>query len=319
MKDKAAKKDLIERNIYSDFRIRQYQIYNDLQGDWEAKEEKLKQIYGEDYKLLKQIQEAQKKQAQKIKEWLDFYTKQNYEVFFFTFTYDDNKRRKPMNMATLKKYVTRALKHAKDYKINFDWGKENGRLHMHGIGIYEDGSEYLPIYKGKAYNKNKKRWFTIYEADNDEAHNEYKRKVGYLNIQKVKNDKANKDKVTNYLKKLVLHSIKENQTYISTKKGTYFQEYQTSKKEARRQAEKGRNTHPHELKFYKETKLYYDIEYKQLFDEMSKEYNETKKIYEALNIKQNEPLQEAEKNEVEYKPMDQETAARTLKNGLKEG
>lgn len=217
MKNKNEKKQLLKNGTFNDFRKNQYELFKQLE-DYDEVKNVLKFMYKEDYINLKQLLEARKKQIKKIKKWIEWHILKNYKLYFFTFTYDDKKRRKEMKAETLKKYVINSLQDVDDFIINIDYGKQNERLHFHGIiAINENTNNLYKIYE----NENKKL-----ESDN-KNYQEYIKKVGFCNIQKIGNQEADKDKIARYITKLTLHSIKVKQKYISTKKGT---EYQKTKK-----------------------------------------------------------------------------------------
>lgn len=232
MKNQALKAELITSGTFKEYRKKAYDLYLQYK-DYDMKDEALIEIYGaENAKALKQLLKARRMQISKIKNHINFCRRNDYIIFFFTFTYDDEKRKKEMKPDTLKKYVIRALRNADDYILNIDYGSKTERLHFHAIVFYKISNLYKAM-KLKDYFKNiekdNKKANQIndnnYIFPNDLNHKEYIEKVGNMYIQKLGNKNDDEEKIARYITKLTLHTIKVKQKYISTKKGSDFQQY----------------------------------------------------------------------------------------------
>lgn len=224
MQNKEHKKTLIKDGVFKEYQKQQYEVFNATKGDLNLKNEALKFIFNNDYNDLKQLSEAKKKQASKIKKHLYYWLhnkRENENIYFLTFTYDDAKRRKEIKEEILKKYVIKALKLSNDYIINIDYGEQNERIHFHGLALIND--EFIKDkYDLKTLNHNhwhtiKNYKFTIFE--------EYENKVGIITAERIKTTDKDLTKIGRYMSKLISHSIKVKQTYISTKKGTTYQKH----------------------------------------------------------------------------------------------
>lgn len=227
MQNKELKKELIEKGIFKEYREKSYELYKEL-NDYEKKDEELIKLYGElNAKALKQLLNCRKKQKEKVLNQLLFYQNRiEYGVHFITFTFTDE----VMNTTTpeeRKRRVVRALQHYTDFSLNIDYGKRTEREHYHAIAYYE--KERLPwILKiiGKEKHKindgEKEKYITVLKIE-DTALNNYEKNTGNIAIEEVKNKEKDNKKISYYLSKITLHSIKVKQKYISTRKGSPYQ------------------------------------------------------------------------------------------------
>lgn len=229
LKNTQRKKELIEQGINKQYGKDQYEIFTRI-GNIDETKAQLKEKYGEDYEPLEQLRKARKQQNKVIKDHIEWLFKNDYELYFYTFTYDDKKRRKEMTPETLKKYVTRALQNVDDYIINIDYGGEKERLHYHGIIAMSKDNPFKAM-KLKTHLKVQKRYKeaeevkdNLYIFASDTAQNDYINKVGFLYIEQIRDNENSHKAVTKYITKLTLHSLKVKQKYVSTKKGTDYQD-----------------------------------------------------------------------------------------------
>lgn len=227
MKNKERKKELIAQNKHKEYNQKKYELYKKGIVD-EAAERELIDVFGdEDAKALEQLQDARRKQKKKIKNHLEFWMNRDYRIFFVTFTINnENQEKLSKNKSkdayfkAFKDVCTRSLSFTKDYIINVDFGDENEREHYHALVAYERNACTMR-YNGHI---NKKTHRKEYEDVNINK----KYKVGFVVAEEFDYniDDAGSDKLSRYITKLVVHSIKVKQSYVSVKRNTEYQEYQ---------------------------------------------------------------------------------------------
>lgn len=163
--------------------------------------EKTEDIYGIEEDILKdciRIDKARYQQIKRLKEHIEYLTLDN-NCYFVTFNFNDKALKNSKRYR--KQQINNIIKDFDDYIINIDYGKKNKREHYHCIikGIND-------IYIKDNHLKSK-------ILDNY--------KLGYYDIQRVR---TNTDRrLANYINKLTMHSVKIEQSYISTKKGSEWQ------------------------------------------------------------------------------------------------
>lgn len=228
MKNKERKKELIQTGVFKDYRQKSYELYKELNEDYEQRDEELIKIYGAaDAKNMRQMMKSRKKVVREVKRFIDYYAAQpeKYNIYFATFTYDDKKRRggKDLRPAQLREYITKALKDDfDDYCINVDYGKKNGRLHFHGILVLDKFWEPDIKTRWTTYNN---RSVELCNFDGFKGLTDYHEKVGFTYIEKFKTDDKERDKTARYIAKLTLHSVKEQKMNITKKRDTPYQYY----------------------------------------------------------------------------------------------
>lgn len=164
--------------------------------------------------LLKECERIRKcryEQIKKIKRHIEFWInkaqRSNYSLYFATFTFSDDALL--LKSYTRKKHIISLIsKRCNDYIINIDYGKNTEREHYHAILIFNSDN---------VHEYDKDNHLKISEID------EYR--FGNYDIRKIRLDNVSAEKLANYLVKLVLHSVKVKQQYISTKKGSLYQKY----------------------------------------------------------------------------------------------
>lgn len=234
MKNKELKRKLIQDGTEKNYRKRKNQLYKDLFTSDEIDQKLIEEFGEENQKALKQLLQQRKQQKQKVFDHVKYWFNNDYDIYFFTFTYSDDKRKKEMTPETLKKYCIRALENADDYAINIDYGDKTGRLHYHALVAYKQNNPYkcsklkdflrITGQKEEA-EKIKNDRAVIFQSDQN--HIEYTRKVGNIYIEKANKTTEDFTKLSRYMSKLVHHSIKVKQKYISTKKGTDYQKFKS--------------------------------------------------------------------------------------------
>lgn len=226
MKNKENKKRILEDGTYQEYAKRQKELFK--QGlNYDEVNEVLKKEFKDNDDII-QMRRARRQQTKKIKNKLEYYKARKYHIYFATFTYSDDKRRKEMTPETLKKYVIRALKNADDYSLNIDYGEKNERLHYHALVYYNPKNEMGHAMKKKDFEiltqgKTKIIDDTVYIFTGDQCHRDYEKKVGTITMKKC--TFGDGTALSRYITKLTLHSVKEKQKYVSSKKGSRYDKY----------------------------------------------------------------------------------------------
>lgn len=241
MKNKEIKKNLILNGEYKNYTNQRHSFYKNQDfkslQDINSFFDLLGNKYdNETFTNCEQIRNARHKQITKLKDHFVYWYLENYQIYFITFTYDTNKRRnknKSIKPETLKSYITRYLKqNVDDYVLNVDYGTEHERLHYHAlIAIKDKPNLELENYrytktdkKGRTKTKEKMRFTSQWLKD-------YENKIGFYQIEKARTNGIDITRLTKYIDKLTLHSIKVKQSYVGTMKGTQYQREKEYKKQ----------------------------------------------------------------------------------------
>lgn len=230
MKNREEKKKLIEKGICEEYSQQRFNMRKNKQ--FEECENYLSYCHSdgtvyteEEFNNLKQIFKARKEQRKKIRKWITYYLNRKLKgepinIYFATFTYSNDKGN--LSATSLKNKILRRLNNDNvvDYVINVDYGTKNDRLHYHGLIIIKDSEENYFINVKRKTKDNKyiagKKLITPYLLN-------YEKNVGFFDMEPLKDNEKSINKLSNYINKLVLHSLKVKQSYISTKKGTKYQ------------------------------------------------------------------------------------------------
>lgn len=178
-----------------------------------------------DCKICERIRRSSKEQRQKVEEHIKFlFNKNHYDLFFVTFTFSDPilKETKP---ETRKQKIRRLLTDLEDYILNIDYGAKTEREHYHAIIAVKKGS---------------------YEIRSEDGHIKLsildKYNLGNYDVKKIGSREIDSKKLSRYISKLTLHSVKIRQNYISVKKGSEYQEWKKTIKNIRNVARTGIRT-----------------------------------------------------------------------------
>lgn len=228
MENKEYKKKLIKNGTFKEYRESRFNHkkngnYDLIDSDLYFHVANGEQFKKEELKACQQMYKARKEQVAKIRKHYIYWLNNDYDIFFLTFTYDDKKRRKEMKAPTLKRYCISAMSEFDDYIINVDYGNQGERLHYHALGAIKKGKklEYTKIKRQKKDNK----WKTGLKMVNNSLL-DYERKVGFYDCEICKDNEESAKKLSRYIDKLTLHSVKVKQSYCSVKKGSEYQNYQ---------------------------------------------------------------------------------------------
>lgn len=150
-------------------------------------------------------------QIKKIHDHLCFLCDGNWDLFFMTFTFND-KTLETTTRKTRRDRISRLLNDfSEDYILNIDYGEKNEREHFHAIVCISDS-------KNKSYPIEKKGYVNFPYFDD-------KYKYGYYSAELCRITPDDKKRLSGYISKLTLHSIKISQSYVSVKKGSPYQQY----------------------------------------------------------------------------------------------
>lgn len=232
MKDKQLKKQLIEEGTFNDYRKQRFNMFENKEYErLDDPESYFKADSGEvlnekELKACQQMKNARKEQVSKIRKHYQWWLRHNYQIFFCTFTFDDKKFNG--SEETFKRYVVRTCsKTFDDYMLNIDYGRQNERLHYHALGALKKNITFdLKAVKRQTKSGN---WITGKKLTNTLLE-DYELRVGFYDAEPCKDDTKSANKLSNYIDKLTLHSVKVKQAYVSAKKGTDYQEYLKQKK-----------------------------------------------------------------------------------------
>ena len=220
-------------------------------------------------KACEQMKHARKEQVKKIRNHYQWWLRREYHIFFCTFTRSDVFKGTD---ETFKRYVVRVCGLVfDDYIMNVDYGRKNERLHYHVLGALKKNQTY-DLKQVKRQTKDGK-WYTGKKLTNTFLE-DYETRVGFYDAEPCKDDIKSAKKLSNYIDKLTLHSVKVKQSYVSVKKGTEYQEYMKQKK-AREKGLKVEKEKSGVYNAYKELKvlnrnkgLYYEYDYLMELDEI---------------------------------------------------
>lgn len=169
----------------------------------------------EDVVVCERIRQSVSSQRDKVEEHISFYIGlTDYKVYFATFTFSDDtlSRTSP---DTRKQKIRRLISSfCDDFLLNIDFGSENEREHYHAVLIVR--SDIHPVNDGKSLR------FSQLDSYSD---------YGFYNVKQVSFNHDDADKLSAYLAKLTMHSVKVKQSYISVKKGSPYQMWQKLKVE----------------------------------------------------------------------------------------
>lgn len=154
------------------------------------------------------IRDCQKKQRQKVEDHIKYmFMKPQWDLFFATFSFNDYAL--SLSAETRKKAITRLLGSiCADYIVNIDYGTKTCREHYHAVIRLVAGT-----YETYINNKHIK----IKELDSY--------KYGHYDIEQINKSDIDAKRLSRYETKLTLHSVKVKQQYISTKKGSMYQQF----------------------------------------------------------------------------------------------
>lgn len=168
---------------------------------------------------MRKCKQKQRKTIEKHMQFLFERAKnEQSRLFFATFDFNDDALIKKAD--TRKQKVRRTLSNvADDYIMNIDYGEKKGREHYHAIVELpkNDSNFYLNEY---GHIKHK-----IIDDLYD---------FGNYDLEEVRLDDIDKKRLARYMNKLVFHSVKVAQTYVSVKKGSRYQQLKKKQEQVKR-------------------------------------------------------------------------------------
>lgn len=175
----------------------------------------------EDVKECERIRNNSLRQRNKIETHLNFLMDGNWHLLFLTLTFSDECLA-GTSFKTRKTRIVRLLSSIfDDYIVNVDYGKENEREHYHAIV----SSIEKPV-------KDKDGHMRIKSLDD-------RYRYGFYEIEEIRRHEKDKMKLSRYVTKLTMHSIKVRQNYVSVKKGSPYQEFKKIRREMDKQKYEG--------------------------------------------------------------------------------
>lgn len=158
------------------------------------------------------IRNNKNRQRAKIEDHIRFLVKSAKngfcDLFFITFTFTDETMKK--SAETRKRAVIKALGFCDDYIVNIDYGANTEREHFHAVISLQKG------YTARETNHKGYVKLTIFDR--------YERLYGFTSAKLIDiSDEKSPERLAKYISKLVLHSVKVQQAYVSVKKGSRFQ------------------------------------------------------------------------------------------------
>lgn len=259
MKNRELKKELINNGTFKDYREQRFKHFENKEYDiLDNADAYFHNDTGESFneienKCCQELKVARKKQIQKIREHFTYWLNNDYQIIFGTFTFDDNKfipKDKNGNIITdqiqlslaLKKRVLRTISPIfDDYIINIDFGTENERLHYHALiaikrkNLNNDFS-FIDVKRNKGTNE-KPIWVKGKKLIHKQLLN-YENDIGWFDMEPCEDNEQSAKKLSRYIDKLTLHSIKVKQNYVSVKKGTEYQQKKQIDKSISKQIKK---------------------------------------------------------------------------------
>ena len=245
MLNKEFKKELIESGKYKEYKKSRMNLIR--QGCyWPIQEaEKFDEIstnifglWTEEISECERIRNNEQRQKKKIFDHLIFMLEGNWTCYFVTFTFSD-RYLESTKAETRRQKISRLLSSfCTDYIFNIDFGKENEREHYHGI---------ICVQKNRALvTKDNKGHVLIDKID--DGYN-----YGFYSAEEIRLNDIDAKRLTQYITKLTMHSIKVKQTYVSCKKNSPYQQLQ---KELKRYKDSNRQIQRHFWSDYEEKKTW---------------------------------------------------------------
>lgn len=161
------------------------------------------------------------RQRNKIEDHLAFLMKGNWTLLFLTLTFSDDCLA-TTTPATRRTTIRRLLADfCDDYILNIDYGRENEREHYHAIVAVLDGCAQM--------TKDDAGHLLV-----DRLEKGYR--YGFYSAEKISTDIADSARLSRYITKLTMHSIKVRQSKVSVKQGSPYQRFKALKEERKLQA-----------------------------------------------------------------------------------
>ena len=239
MKDIERRKELLENGTYKDYlKKRKNFIYNGVVfvDDFGRLDYSLFDIPRKDLIICERIRKCYKEQREKVESHLAYlFNKTNYDLYFITFTFSDIALN-GTTQETRKQNIRRLLTRAEDYILNIDYGTNTNREHYHSIVALKKGTYEIREENGH---------YKLSILDNY--------KMGLYDVQKIGTNETDKKRLSRYISKLTMHSVKVKQKYISVKKGSDYQENKKIKKMILN------NARPENKRLFKDESLYDEL------------------------------------------------------------
>ena len=203
MKNQELRKQVLSDGTYQKYSLeRKQRVFNN------ELEQFINSVTDPEQLECENIRRCQKSQRQKVEDHIKYmFMKPQWDLYFVTFSFNDYAL--SLSAETRKKAITRLLGSiCADYIVNIDYGKTTNREHYHAVIRLVAGT-----YETYINNKHIK----IKELDSY--------KYGFYDLEPIEKTDIDAKRLSRYETKLTLHSVKVKQQYISTKKGSMYQQY----------------------------------------------------------------------------------------------
>lgn len=239
MKDIERRKTLLENGTYKNYIRKRKELFNNgvvFVDDNGQIDTSLFDLSRNDLIICERIRKCYKEQREKVENHIMYlFTKSNYDLYFITFTFSD-KVLNETKAETRKQNIRRLLSRIDDYILNIDYGKQTDREHYHSIVAVKKGT-----YETRTENGHIKLSFLA------------NYRMGTYDVQMIRKTDDDKKRLSRYIAKLTMHSVKVKQKYISVKKGS---EYQISRKITKKVKERSRSEN---RRYFADEKIYDEL------------------------------------------------------------
>ena len=204
----STKRKLLEEGLYKQYMKNRKDLMKEGRYDllYNPNAYEMTKSQMDDCELIRRSKNAQRK---KIEDHLMFLKdKKDYELYFGTFNFADFAL--DLKQETRKQNIRRLISPiTEDFILNIDYGHQRRREHYHCILAFKKGN----------YHKYTNEYGHIKIKELDEY------SLGFYDLEPIRTEDQDMKKLSRYISKLVLHSVKVNQQYISVKKGSDYQIY----------------------------------------------------------------------------------------------
>ena len=191
------KAEAIKNDDFYHYKILKRQEYKGVNVDWSLIKDK---------KACELLYDSVRRQRRKIRNHIE-YLVHNFpssNLFFLTLTLSNDSL--SYSDKSLKNKINLFTSQFDDYLLNVDYGDKSDRKHYHAFVCFSPDTCYL----------NSDGYLKTHLLDNYD--------LGLYDLQPFRgNDDYNK--ISSYITKLVSHSLKVKQSYVSVKKGSAYQKH----------------------------------------------------------------------------------------------
>ena len=221
MKNKELKKQLVENGKFEDYRKTKranadhgtYDLFEVVMTMEDARRILFPEMTPEEIIECERMSKSRYQQRKKIYDHLMFLFKGNWDLYFITWTFSDEILNSTKSSTRKQKVIRSLSKCFVDYINNIDYAPDTNREHFHSVVAKKNASEtmYFEYEKGVKHIK-------FHDLD-------CLYKYGHYKVVPIRLSETDAKTIAGYIAKLTSHSIKVKQSYVSTKKGSPWQQY----------------------------------------------------------------------------------------------